>query len=108
MVRRDKACQEQLKPARIYRRVITSRYCHAPPGAPEQTRAIRSRRDTGKQLMAIVRPLVDADLPEARRIVRHAFGTFMGAPDLDAFWTDRDYVYTRCGAEHIEAFAAED
>jgi hypothetical protein len=58
--------------------------------------------------MTIVRPLVDADLPEARRIVRAAFGTFMGAPDLDNFWTDRDYVYARCGAEHIEAFAAED
>jgi GNAT superfamily N-acetyltransferase len=58
--------------------------------------------------MAIVRPLVDADLPEARRIVRHAFGTFMGAPDLDNFWTDRDYVYARTGAEHIEAFAVED
>jgi hypothetical protein len=59
-------------------------------------------------LMTIVRPLVDIDLPEARRIVRHAFGTFMGVPDLDNFWTDRDYVYARCGAEHIEAFAAED
>jgi len=32
----------------------------------------------------------------------------MGVPDLGSFWTDRDYVHARCGAEHIEAFAAED
>src|ERR1700730_10047099 len=54
-----------------------------------------------------VRPLTKADLPEAQRIVRRAFGTFLGASDLDTFWTDFDYVYGRCGAEHVASFAAE-
>jgi len=58
--------------------------------------------------MTHVRPLVVADLAEARRIMRTAFGTFFGVPDLENFWTDRDYVHARCGAEHVEAFAAED
>ncbi len=58
--------------------------------------------------MPIIRPLVEPDLPEARRIIRVAFGTFFGVADLDHFWTDRDYAYGRCGAEHVEAFAAEE
>jgi GNAT superfamily N-acetyltransferase len=58
--------------------------------------------------MPTVRPLVEADLPAARRIVRTAFGTFFGAPDLDAFWTDRDYVYGRHGADHVASFAIDD
>lgn len=53
------------------------------------------------------RPLTERDLPEAQRIVRRAFGTFLGAPDLDTFWTDFDYVYGRFGAEHTVAFAAD-
>ena len=43
----------------------------------------------------------------AQRIVRRAFGTFLGAPDPDSFWTDFDYVYGRFGAEHVRAFAAD-
>lgn len=58
--------------------------------------------------MPVIRPLVEEDLPAARRIVRTAFGTFLGVPDLDNFWTDRDYVHARCGAEHVESFAAEE
>jgi hypothetical protein len=58
--------------------------------------------------MAIVRPLQDADLPEAKRILRLAFGTFFGAPDLDNFWTDFDYVYGRHRSSHVEGFAALD
>jgi len=57
--------------------------------------------------MTSVRPLAPADLPEAQRIVRAAFGTFFGAPDLDTFWTDRDYVYGRHGAEHTVSFAVD-
>lgn len=53
------------------------------------------------------RPLTQYDLPEAQRIVRRAFGTFLGAPDLDTFWTDFDFVYGRFGAEHTVAFAAD-
>jgi GNAT superfamily N-acetyltransferase len=58
--------------------------------------------------MATVRLLAERDLPEAQRIVRAAFGTFLGAPDLDNFWTDFDYVYGRHGAEHIASFAIDD
>src|SRR6201998_719959 len=50
--------------------------------------------------MAKIRPLAERDLSEAHRIVRRAFGTFMGVPDLANFWTDFDYVYVRFGAEH--------
>lgn len=57
--------------------------------------------------MAVIRSLAQADLPAAQRIVRHAFGTFLGAPDLDNFWTDFDYVYGRFGAEHTVSFAAD-
>jgi len=57
--------------------------------------------------MATVRPLAEADLPEAQRIMRTAFGTFLGAPDLENFWTDFDYVYGRHGAEHTVAFAID-
>jgi GNAT superfamily N-acetyltransferase len=58
--------------------------------------------------MSSIRPLAERDLPEAQRIVRHAFGTFLGAPNLDEFWTDFDYVYGRFAAEHTVAFAADD
>jgi GNAT superfamily N-acetyltransferase len=54
-----------------------------------------------------VRPLALTDLAEAQRIVRRAFGTFLGAPDPDDFWTDFDYVYGRHGAEHVASFAAD-
>jgi GNAT superfamily N-acetyltransferase len=57
--------------------------------------------------MAVIRALVDADLPEAQRIFRVAFGTFLGAPDPEHFWSDLDYLYGRFGAEHTAAFAAE-
>ncbi|MGH8014120.1 MAG: GNAT family N-acetyltransferase [Candidatus Binataceae bacterium] len=54
-----------------------------------------------------IRSLTTTDLPQARRICNDAFGTFMGAPDLESFWADRDYVYGRFGAEHVASFAAE-
>jgi predicted N-acetyltransferase YhbS len=55
----------------------------------------------------IVRPMTESDLPAARRIVRTAFGTFLGAPDPENFWADRDLVFGRFGAEHVASFAAE-
>jgi predicted N-acetyltransferase YhbS len=58
-------------------------------------------------MSATIRPLTSADLPEAQRIVRRAFGTFLGAPDLDTFWTDFDYVYGRFSAEHVASFGAQ-
>src|SRR6516225_7899515 len=58
--------------------------------------------------MTKIRALTEADLSEAQRILRVAFGTFLGAPDPEQFWSDLDYVYGRFGTEHTAAFAAED
>jgi GNAT superfamily N-acetyltransferase len=58
-------------------------------------------------MSAKIRPLTKDDLPQARRIFSAAFGTFLGAPDPDHFWADRDYVYGRFGAENVASFAAE-
>jgi GNAT superfamily N-acetyltransferase len=48
-----------------------------------------------------------SDLPEAARIVRLAFGTFIGVPDPENFWNDRDYVYGRHRAAHVASFGAK-
>jgi predicted N-acetyltransferase YhbS len=58
--------------------------------------------------MPDIRPLTEADLPQARRIFRLAFGTLLGAPDLETFSTDRDYAGGRFGAEHVASFAADE
>jgi GNAT superfamily N-acetyltransferase len=42
-----------------------------------------------------IRPLDEHDLPEADRIFRLAFGTFMGLPDPMSFMGDADLVKTR-------------
>jgi len=55
----------------------------------------------------LVRPLHETDLPAAARICRLAFGTFLGAPEPETFWADRDYVNGRWRAAHIAAFGAE-
>jgi len=52
----------------------------------------------------VIAPLGERDLREAARIVRVAFGTFLGAPDPETFWGDRDYVYGRWHAPHVAAF----
>ena len=57
--------------------------------------------------MVAIRLLEERDVPEAQRIIRIAFGTFLGAPDPEKFWSDLDYAKSRFGAEHVEAFAAE-
>jgi len=54
-----------------------------------------------------VRPLREADLGEADRIMRLAFGTFLGLPDPAAFMGDADYVRTRWEADPACALAAE-
>lgn len=58
-------------------------------------------------LNASVRPLLEADLPEACRIFRLAFGTFMHIPDPENFAADRDYIVNRWRANPTGAFAAE-
>jgi len=35
------------------------------------------------------------ELEEPRRIFRVAFGTFIGVPEPQTFWADREYVFTR-------------
>ena len=63
--------------------------------------------DTGPNASCpVVGKLDEKDLPEAARIVRLAFGTFIGAPDPETFWADRDYVYGRQRAAHVASFGA--
>ena len=56
----------------------------------------------------IVRPLVESDLADADRIIRLAFGTFLGFPDPLRFMGDADYVHTRWKADPAAVLAAED
>jgi len=53
-----------------------------------------------------VRPLREVDLPAADRVMRLAFGTFIGLPDPLAFMGDADYVQTRWRADPSAAFGA--
>jgi GNAT superfamily N-acetyltransferase len=50
--------------------------------------------------------LKESDLPEADRIVRLAFGTFLGVPDLINFMGDRNFIAPRFHAKHVKVFAA--
>jgi GNAT superfamily N-acetyltransferase len=54
-----------------------------------------------------IRPMQQADLLEARRIFRLAFGTFIGVPDPENFWADREYVFTRWQSEPAGGLVAE-
>jgi len=54
-----------------------------------------------------IRPLIENDLPEADRIFRLAFGTFIGLPDPMTFAGDADYVRTRWLADPASALGAE-
>jgi len=62
---------------------------------------------TAKASQPVVSALDESDLPEAARIVRLAFGTFIGVPDPENFWNDRDYVYGRHRAAHVASFGAK-
>jgi GNAT superfamily N-acetyltransferase len=55
----------------------------------------------------IVRPLLEQDLDAADRIMRLAFGTFLGMPDPLNFMGDADYVRSRWKTDPSAAFAAE-
>ena len=52
------------------------------------------------------RQLVESDLPEADRMFRLAFGTFLGLPDPMTFFGDADYVKTRFLADPTSTLAA--
>src|SRR5688572_11790435 len=55
----------------------------------------------------LVRPMREDDLKEADRIVRLAFGTFLGMPDPIKFMGDADYVFTRYRVDPPAALTAE-
>ena len=62
----------------------------------------------GTELISVsIRPMQEADLIEARRIFRVAFGTFIGVPDPEAFSADREYIFTRWRANPEAALVAE-
>ncbi len=66
------------------------------------------KTDTGSSTdQVIIAPLAEADLPQAQRIFRVAFGTFLGVPDPENFWSDRDYLYGRWRSPHVAAFGAK-
>jgi GNAT superfamily N-acetyltransferase len=54
-----------------------------------------------------VRPLRENDLSAADRVMRLAFGTFLGLPEPAAFMGDAQFVRTRWRADPDAAFAAE-
>lgn len=54
-----------------------------------------------------IRPLEERDLAEADRIIRLAFGTFLGLPDPMKTFGDSDFAYTRFRAAPDSALAAE-
>ncbi len=63
--------------------------------------------DKASRRAVVVRRLEEGELEEADRIMRMAFGTFLGLPDPMAFMGDADYVRTRWEADPTVALAAE-
>ncbi len=56
--------------------------------------------------MIDIQPLAESEIPEARRVMRLAFGTHHGVADPESFWSDRDFIHGRFGAEHTASLAA--
>jgi GNAT superfamily N-acetyltransferase len=54
----------------------------------------------------VIAALTEAQLPDATRIFRTAFGTWLGAPDPENFFADRDYVRGRWQSPHVAALGA--
>jgi GNAT superfamily N-acetyltransferase len=55
----------------------------------------------------VIRPLQQQDLAAADRIMRLAFGTFLGMPDPQKFMGDANFVHSRWVSDPSGAFAAE-
>jgi GNAT superfamily N-acetyltransferase len=55
-----------------------------------------------------VAPLKEGELKEADRIVRLAFGTFLGVPNPSEFMGDRDFMTPRWRSKHVKVLAARD
>ena len=62
----------------------------------------------GAQQRVRVGPLKEAEVEEADRIFRLAFGTFIGLPDPGDFMAGRDFVISRWRAPHVKALAARE
>src|SRR6202790_3089129 len=60
-----------------------------------------------KQSGVTIRPMREQDVPTADRILRLAFGTYLGLPDPSKFMGDADYVRTRWLADPSAAIGAE-
>ena len=69
--------------------------------------ATMSQPAGGRALGVTVRPMIEADLDEADRVMRLAFGTFLGLPEPMAFAGDGDYVRGRWAAAPGAALTAE-
>jgi N-acetylglutamate synthase-like GNAT family acetyltransferase len=54
-----------------------------------------------------IRSMTERDIPEADRIMRLAFGTFLGLPDPMLFMGDADYVRTRFHTDPSASLVAE-
>ncbi|MEN9728772.1 MAG: hypothetical protein RL434_3138 [Pseudomonadota bacterium] len=54
----------------------------------------------------LIAPLAEGQLEAAARIFRTAFGTWLGAPEPERFFADRDYVYGRWRSPHVVALGA--
>lgn len=54
-----------------------------------------------------IRPMKESDLDDADRIMRLAFGTYLGLPEPIKFMGDADYVRTRFQADPSAALVAE-
>jgi GNAT superfamily N-acetyltransferase len=55
-----------------------------------------------------VGPLKQSEVGEADRIVRLAFGTFLGLPNPLDFMGDRNFIASRWGSPHVRMIAARD
>ena len=55
----------------------------------------------------VLNALSSGELSRAEAVFRLAFGTFVGAPEPENFFSDRDFIRSRHGAPHVAAFAAK-
>jgi GNAT superfamily N-acetyltransferase len=63
--------------------------------------------NTKSRVTATIRPVKESELAETDRVIRLAFGTFLGLPDPMQFMGDADYVRTRWKADPSAVVVAE-
>jgi GNAT superfamily N-acetyltransferase len=59
-----------------------------------------------EKLRMEIGPLKESELAEADRIMRVAFGTFLGLPEPASFSGDRHFINARWGGKHVKVLAA--